>query len=273
MVRGLYSVVFSHMQMRDRRATRIALLFTALILLTTCQLQFNKSNGNSLDLQVVVPGGASGGGKGAPGSKSLSNGTTLALTITPQPGTSGSPQTFSQSIGGKTTVDFSLSLSFGSYQVLAQMIDASGTITLAQAQTNLTVPSGNYPVVLPMYSSLLFNVVWANSRTPTPDTIITGIIPSPFTDNIIADCNASWPPMSLALTTVDPGATITSVTETYYSSAEDQFVTVVDSHTGTTYALVWTASIALGNDVVTILVTGQNGSTATYTLTINTGCG
>src|SRR5208283_4789833 len=99
--------------MRERRAIGVLLLFAALIVLNTCQLQFNKSNGNNVALRVVVPGGPSGGGKSAPGSKSLAFGASLAVTIK-QGTTIISQQTVS--LNGGTSVDFSFSMpSSGTY--------------------------------------------------------------------------------------------------------------------------------------------------------------
>jgi hypothetical protein len=247
--------------MRARKVIGVLLLFAALIVLNTCQLQFNKSSGNNVALRVVVPGGMTGGGKSVPGSKSLTNGTTLTVTIN-QEGTSFSTQQTAP-IGGNSSFDFSFSLSSsGTYDVSAIMEDASEDI-LASAKTKLTVPSGNYPVVLAMYSNFLLNVVFADSYSP-PDTIATGFIPPPFTTTTIyPSCDYYNPPLTLTLTTVDPQATVTSVTESYNS------IIVVDSHTGSTYTLT---DISGYNDAVTILVKGQDGTTQTYVLTLNFGC-
>src|SRR5271157_5992743 len=115
--------------MRARKVIGVLLLFAALIVLNTCQMQFNKSSGNNVALKVVVPGGASGGGKNVSGSKSLAGGASLAVTITPQGTTGGSQQTVSTPINGNSKVDFSFSLSSsGSYQVTADMLDGSGDL-------------------------------------------------------------------------------------------------------------------------------------------------
>jgi hypothetical protein len=239
--------------MRERKAIGIFLLFSAFIVLTTCQLQFNKSTGNNVALKVVVPGGVSGGGKSAPGSKSLTNGTSLTVTINQEGTTFSTQQTVS--IDGKTSIDFSFSLSSsGVYDVLAVMQDASGS-TLAQMTTKLTVPTGNYPVVLTMMSPNLLNAVVADSTSaiypfspPFGPTTYSGCVAFLSSNSVL--------PYTLTLTTLDPQATITSMTENG----------IPDPHNGSAYTL------ALPNNVnpVTIVVTAQDGiTTQTYTMAID----
>lgn len=142
--------------MGKRKALRIFLLFSAFILLTTCQLQFNKSAGNNLALQIVAPESLPDGGNSSDG-KSLTNGTSVTVKISEE-GTAFSTQQ-SVPIAGQTDVDVSFSLSSsGTYDVSATIQDASG-YTFAKTTAKLTVPTGNYPVVLPMYSSLLSGAV------------------------------------------------------------------------------------------------------------------
>ena len=149
----------------ERKVTGTLLLSCALILLTTCQLQFNK-NGNGLTLRLLIPQTAAGGTKGVPvlgtDGKSLTNATTVEVTIS-QGSATIAQQTVS--IGGKTSVDVTFSLSTsGSYNLKAVMLDAGGDI-LAQATTNLAIPTGTPLVILPLNSSLLYNTVFSDSNT------------------------------------------------------------------------------------------------------------
>jgi len=252
--------------MRERKAIGIFLLFSAFILLTTCQLQFNKSAGNSLALRVIIPGSPSGGGKSTPalpsGAKSLVNGTSLTVTISPP---QGATQTLSTSIDGKTSIDFSFSLSSsGTYQVTVDMLDGSENL-LSTVSTKLTVPTGNYPVVLIMPSNLLSAVLTDSNPTTYP----FGFSPTTYTYSGASAINLPciYYPLTLTLTTVDPNATITSVTE-YWVDFVGSPTTVVDSHTGSTYTLTDTAGY---DETVTIILTGQDGTTQTYTLSITYG--
>jgi len=194
--------------MRERRVIGIPLLFSALVLLTTCQMQFNKSNGNSLDLRIVVPAVSSSGGKSSPtlgtNGKDLAGGASLAVTVTPP---QGAAQTLSASIGGKTSVDFSFTLSSsGSYQVMAQMMDGSGDL-LSTMSTQLSVPTGNYPVVIALPSNLLNPSLFddINEENPGGTLVSFGFSPTVYSYRI----NNAFPTYSLAPTTVDPIATIT----------------------------------------------------------------
>jgi len=242
--------------MRERKAIGVLLLFSAFILLNTCQLQFNKSAGNNVALRVVVPGGASGGGKSVPGSKSLAFGASLTVTITQEGTTFSTQQTVS--LNGNTSIDFSFSLpSSGTYDVSALMEDASGD-TLAQNTTKLTVPAGSYPVVLTLYSSLLLDAVLADSSGATyPFSPLFS--PTTYSGYGVYLLSNAYLPYTLTLTTVDPNATITSVTE-----KDDYSNIFVDSHTGSRYTL----TLNTYNNTVTILVTAQDGTTQTYTMLI-----
>ncbi len=192
--------------MHKGRVIGVFLLFSAFILLTSCQLQFNRSTGNNVALRVVVPGDASGGGKSATGSKSLGGGTNVTVTITPQGTTGGSSQTLSTSVDGKNSIDFSFALSSsGSYKVTADMLDGSGNL-LSTVSTQLAVPTGNYPVVLKIPSNLLSGALTDSTGY---NYLIGTFSPTVYSYSIYPYI----PPYTLTLTTVDPNATITSVTE------------------------------------------------------------
>ncbi len=236
--------------MRGRKGIAASLLLSALVLLNTCQMQFNKSSGN-VALRVVIPAGMTGGGKSVPGSKSLTNGTTLTVTIS-QEGTSFTTQQ-TVPINGGSSIDFSFSLSStGTYDVSAVMEDASGD-TLAQNTTKLTVPAGNYPVILTMFSNLLLSAVITDASGATL-TFNPSFSPTTTAYTIYY---TQYYPWTLTLTTVDPNATITSVTE--YGTA--------DSHSGNVYTLQYNGN----GDTATVLVTGEDGSTQTYTLNLQGG--
>jgi hypothetical protein len=244
-------------KMREQKTIGIFLLLSALMLLTTCQLQLNSSSGNKLTLRIVIPGGAPGGGKSiGGGSRSLAGGASLTVTIS-QEGTAFSTQQ-TASLSGQTSVDFSFSLSStGTYDVLAVMNDALGDI-LSQATTKFTVPAGNYPVVLTMYSSLLSNAVLTDSN------FTTFMLVPPFsqtTFNYTGSTPPTYPgaisPFTLTLTTVDPKATITSVTV-------NSTVVVPPSAPG-----VYTGfTLNYSSNTIIIVVTAVDGSTTqTYTMT------
>jgi len=173
--------------MRERKAIRILLLFSAFILLTTCQLQFNKSKGNSLALQILIPGNASGGARGTPtlarNAKDLSGGTSVMVTITKEGATSGVQQ--STSINGRTSIDFTFTLSSpGSYQVSALMLGASGH-SLSQATAQFTLPTGDYPVVVTMPTTAAsggIQLAWGTdgSTFPNPITNASTSVSYPF---------------------------------------------------------------------------------------------
>jgi hypothetical protein len=185
----------------------------------------------------------------------LGGGTNLTVTIIPP---QGATQTLSTSINGKSSIDFSFSLSSsGSYQVTAEMLDGSGTL-LSTVSTQLTVPSGNYPVVLIMPSNLL-SAVLTSFGSPWPLT-------PPFSPTIYSyTSNPFYPPFTLTLTTVDPNATITSVTESGFYPSGAPF-TIVDTPTGSTYPLTLPG---VPTTTVTIVVTAADGTTTqTYTMTL-----
>jgi len=193
--------------MRERKAIGTLLLISIMVALTMCQMQFNRSNGNILDLRIIVPGIFSGGARSTPAlgtsAKDLGGGTSLTVTVIPP---QGSTQTLSTSIDGKTSVDFSFNLSSaGSYQVSAQMRNGSGNL-LSTVSAQLNVPTGNYPVVLNMPSNLL--------SAALIDGTGYNYLASTFSPTIYSYSIYPYaPPYTLTLTTVDPNATITSVTE------------------------------------------------------------
>ena len=177
------------------------MLFSAFILLTTCQLQFNKSAGNNLALQIVAPESLPDGGNSSDG-KSLTNGTSVTVKISEE-GTAFSTQQ-SVPIAGQTDVDVSFSLSSsGTYDVSATIQDASG-YTFAKTTAKLTVPTGNYPVVLPMYSSLLSGAVVTDASSGVNIPLTPTFSPTQYSYTGYLFGNAH-----LALTAADSSATIT----------------------------------------------------------------
>jgi len=237
-----------------------SLLFVVSIALTTCQFQFNNA-GNGITLRILVPGKLSNGAKtvaAATSPRSLAHGDSVTVTITQQGATGGVQQTLP--VGEKASLDFSFSLSSsGSYSVSAVMQDASGNI-LAQATTQFDVPTGNYPIVLPMYSNLLYDAVITDPTYGVEqlyDALGYPIAFSPMTYSYSADLsNALTSPATLTLMTVDPNAII-SVTENISGT------NYVDSHMGSVYTLSYNGT---ANSLVTIVVTGQNGAMQTYTV-------
>jgi hypothetical protein len=238
--------------MRTWKAVAASLLFLFFVLLTTCQMQFNNSSGNNFALRIVLPGNGSSGGKTLlAGARSLAGGDNLTVTIT-QEGTSFSAQQ-TASLTGQTSVDFSFNLSStGTYDVLAVMKDASGN-TLAQSTSKFTVPMGNYPVVLTMMSPNLLNAVVADS-TGVTYPFSPSFDPTTYTGYFVSLTSSPIAPYTLTLTTLDPGATITTMTDNGIS----------DSHIGSTYTL----SLPIYDNPVVIVVTGLDGTTRTYTMTI-----
>jgi hypothetical protein len=154
--------------MREWRVIATLLLFSSLVVLTTCELQLNKG-GNGLTLRVQVPAILSRGAGSTPAlatkGKSLSGGSTVTATISTQAGA-----TFASAgpvaINGNTSVDFSFSLPpAGMYQVSAQLLDGSGAI-LNAASAPLTVPATpaqSSSVVLSLVSSGQLSLI--NSAT------------------------------------------------------------------------------------------------------------
>jgi hypothetical protein len=239
--------------MQARKAIEALLLFSAFMVLTTCQLQFNKSAGNSLALQVKVPGTGSGGARGTPAvganGKDIGGGASLTVTITPP---QGATQTLSAPINGKSSIDFSLNLSSsGTYQVTADMHDGSGNL-LSTGSTKFSVPMGNYPVVLTLPSNLL-NVVLEAAGGYGDETLSPQFSPTTLSYSFTYDFDPL--PFTLLVTPVDPSATFT-VTE--------DGITL--SPTASGYTLTFNNSAA---STVTVRVTGDNGiSIQTYTLTL-----
>jgi hypothetical protein len=243
--------------MGRRMATGAFLLVSAFVVLSTCQLQFNKSTGNSLALSVVVPGGVSSGGKTiVAGARSLVNGASVTVTISQEGASFTTQQTVS--LNGQASIDFSFSLTGnGVYDVLAVMQDSGGN-TLAQSTTKLTVPAGDFPVVLTLTSPNLLNAVLADSLGNGISWTATF---SPFTYSYNSFAFTTNLPLTLTLTTVDPGASI-SVTEI------DGTNNYTDSPSGSMYTLHYTGSLT---DTVTVVVTAQNATTQTYAFQLSAG--
>ena len=145
------------------KVSGFVLLFSALVGLTTCQLQFNRA-GNSVALRVLIPGKLSGMTRGAFATastpRSLAGGASLTVTIMQEGGSSSEQQMVS--LNGQTSIDFSFTVSSsGSYQISALLQDVNAKI-LAQRTAQVELPA-NYPVVLPLYSSLLSDVIVTDS--------------------------------------------------------------------------------------------------------------
>ena len=148
----------------------VFLLFFVSIILTTCELQSNKA-GNSLTLQILIPGSASGAAKStrtlATNAKSLAGGASVQVTILTEAGT---PWQSSEPIStvGKTSVDYTFVLPPpGTYQVSASLFDGSGNL-LAQASTSFKVPTQTNPVVLTLVNNAnLSNMVITDSTGTT----------------------------------------------------------------------------------------------------------
>jgi hypothetical protein len=241
--------------MRKGKMIAVLLLFSGISLLTTCQFQFNKSAGNNVSLRIDVPqGGSSGAQTVAAAPRSLAHGTTVSVTIS-QEGTAFTTQQ-TVSINGQTSIDLSFSLtSNGVYDVTAVMKDAGGS-TFATGTTKLTVPAGNYPVVLSMHSNLLFSVAVTDNSGPL-------MVSPPF----IPSVNSGYtffaisynPPYTLLLDAVDPGAAITV-------KEFDGTNTYVNSSSGPAYPLQHYLP-STSSQEVSIVVTAQDGSsTQTYTI-------
>jgi hypothetical protein len=136
--------------MSERKAIGFLLLFSALIMLATCQLQLNKV-GNALDLRVRVPARATVvTGSSAP---SLAGGTGVTLTITTQAGAQWETSNMLAINGSSVSYTFSLPPT-GSYLASAELFGASGSL-ISQASTPFTVPVGTNPVTLSVSSGTL----------------------------------------------------------------------------------------------------------------------
>ena len=210
--------------MHERKAIGVFLLFSASIVLTTCQLQFNRSTGNNLALQVL-------------NNKSLAGGASVMVTIT-QGATTIAQQTLP--INGKTSVDFSFSLSSsGTYQVSAQLLDGSGNV-LSQASTTVKIPMGNYPVVLTLASS---------SKAITAFSIIS---PVTATGTITGTAIAVTVPFGTSVTAMVATFTTTGVSVSVSATGVQQSGTTANNFT----------------NPVTYTVTATDGSTQNYTVTV-----
>ncbi len=182
--------------MCERKVIGVSLLFFAFILLTTCQLQLNKA-GNGFTLRVLIPGNASDGIKSTPtlasNAKDLSGGTSVTVTIITQTGSTWASSGLI-SIGGKTSVDYSVVLPPpGVYQVSAQLLDGSGNV-ISQASTTFTVPSQTNLVVLTMTSAAPLGggiqLAWSASISGPFTAITNGDYSVPYS-NVYSD--NTWP--------------------------------------------------------------------------------
>ncbi len=238
----------------------VFLLFFVSIILTTCELQSNKA-GNSLTLQILIPGSASGAAKStrtlATNAKSLAGGASVQVTILTEAGT---PWQSSEPIStvGKTSVDYTFVLPPpGTYQVSASLFDGSGNL-LAQASTSFKVPTQTNPVVLTLVNNANLSNMVITDSTGTTYPYEPAFSPTTYTyDNAEAILpSPSSTTFTLTLTTQDPNATITSVLQDSNSL----------SHTGSAYTLNFDGSEP---ETITIVVTAQDGTTTqTYTFTV-----
>ncbi len=229
------------------------------MVVTTCQFQFNKL-GSGITLRVVVPQNLSGGTRAAyasaAGARSLVGGASVTVTISPVNGSpvGAGPQAGTQTqtlpLNGESSLDFSFSLSSGSYDASALMQDASGN-NLIQMTTKFTVPTGNYPVVLTLFSNLLVSPVVAGP-------LGTSSFDKPQFEPTTYDYSTLQYlgfPQTVTLTISDPKATIT-VTQNG----------VPISPSGSDY------TIPTSTPAVIIVVTAADGSvSATYTYSPNGG--
>lgn len=241
------------------------LLFSALILLTTCELQINKSTRKSVALQIVVPRHISGGGKGLSSrgisAKDLAGGTNVIVTITTISPPGGATVTSSPipTDGNPSVTYTSPSLAAGSYQASAQLLDDFQDLLSQVTSASFTVPTQTNPVVLTMPSNLLSAAITNYSGIIYQLTPL--FIPTTYDYTDATDCTG---PFSLALTTVDADATIT-VIETDFTYPPVTLLNAVPSPNS--------CLLNLNNSpaTITIVVTAPDGTTQTYTTTITFG--
>jgi hypothetical protein len=223
------------MQMRQRNIVGIFLILGGLVLLTTCQMQFNKSNGDSLALQVV--------------NKSVVGGSSITVTIS-QGAANIAQQTLP--ISGKTSIDFAFSMPpTGTYTVAAVLLNSSG-VTINQASSELKIPMGNYPVVLtfpvlvtgitivpgtPSDGSSVISGVWTPNSSPSTLQLTAVVSPSDA-----ANQSVTW-----SLVLVSGGAGNVSVSNTGLISVHD----------------------VSGDFVANIIATANDGSGVTATFVVN----
>lgn len=247
--------------MRERISIGAFLLFSALTVLNTCQVQFNKI-GNGLTLRVLVPGSFSGGAKGTTGlaasPKSLVGGSSVTVTITEHGTTNSVVQTLY--INEKANLDFSFSLSSsGLYDVAAQIDDAGGS-PLSQLTTQLKVPAGNYPVVLTMPTTLYDLLL--NDGTGSPE-LSTTFVPTTYSYTAYSSCAS---PYAMTLTTLDPNATLEVIENPFDPSS---ILLPAGSPSGSTCSINNPGSL----EEIIIVVRAVDGSTLTYTVVIPfSGC-
>ena len=238
------------------------LVFSALILLNTCQFQFNKSTGNNVALRIIVPRHVSGGGKGIPtrgtNAKDLAGGTNVIVTITPISPPGGVAVTSPPiPTDGNSNVSYtSPSLANGSYQASVQLFDDYQDLLSQVTSAQFTVPTNN-PVVLTMPSNLFSAAITNYGGTTYQFT--TSFDPTIYNyTSVMLDCTG---PFSLALTTVDPSATIT-VIETDFDSSPVTLLDAVLTPTSCQLQLNTTPA------TITIVVTAPDGTAQTYTMTL-----
>ena len=132
--------------MHGRKAIGFLPLFSAFVMLATCQLQLNKV-GNALDLRVTMPGRTSAGTSSA---RSLAGGTGVILTITTLAGAQWETSNMLGINGNSVSYTFNLPPS-GSYLASAELFGGTGNL-ISQASTPFTVPVGTSPVTLSVSS-------------------------------------------------------------------------------------------------------------------------
>lgn len=135
--------------MHERKAIRFLLLFSAFMILTTCQFQFN-NEGKGLGIRLLVPASVSGGARSTNGAKSLAGGTGVTLTITTQAGTQWATSPLLDINGSSVSYSFSLPPT-GSYLASAELFGGSGSL-ISQASTPFSVPVQTNPVTLSVSS-------------------------------------------------------------------------------------------------------------------------
>jgi hypothetical protein len=257
--------------MRKRRSIVVFLLFSASIMLTTCQLQFNQFNQpKGLNLRIL---GAIGGAWStlSPGAsaKDISGGTSVEVTIQTQGGATWA-STGPTPTGGKTSVDFTFTLPPpGSYQASAQLLDGSGNLLSQAGPASFTIPTQTNPVVLTMSPNLLNAVFAASSATSVPPAFafVPSFVPTTYTYTSVTSSGGEpsylYPTYTLTVTTVDPNAKVSMVeTDSYLGN-----ITLVPA--GSPSGSVGTLQFDTPPETITVVVTSADGTaTQTYTMTV-----
>jgi len=251
--------------MCERKVIGIPLLFFAFILLTTCQLQLNKA-GNGFTLRVLIPGNADGT-KSTPtlasNAKDLSGGTSVTVTIITQTGSTWASSGLI-SIGGKTSVDYSVVLPPpGVYQVSAQLLDGSGNV-VSQASTTFTVPSQTNLVVLTMTPAAPLGggiqLAWS-ANISGPFTAITngGATPGAYT-NVYSD--STWPEIDYY-----------QITNTSSTESLGVGPVTVTNNTGSVFSVNVPPTSPVppnGTEIFEVQAVYEGGNTYTETVTLKT---